>query len=621
VNWIPVIAEQPGTTSPILLRGVPGYAPVYSPLQTAGLPVRGGYDADGFGVVVIGQRLYKFDATDNLLDLGTIPGIQRVSFSHNQVAGGVQIAIANGTGGYVYDTSNSTFQQITDDAFPGARTFGYLDSYIIGVEPGGNYWFVSALADATSYSTLDRYQAESEPDRIMTALVSHSDVVILGARTTEFWFDAGTQTDTFQRRDGTGFEIGCSSSFAAVNLDNTVYWRGNDGSAYRLAGYTPERISTGPVEQAWARCDPSQCYAMTYVDRGHKIVYFTHPDGETFGFDAATQLWHRRQSYRMNRWRPSCLFNYSGKWYAGDFTNGSIALLDWGWNTENGQPLIAERSTTVIQDDRNRFRLNAVEVLFDSQKSKPSTSLLSIAGDLPNGYVNDTIDFKYVVSATLLPAAVSITSGALPTGTTMDNKGHVTGQVTAGGTYTWTATVTDAKGNTAHVDDSANFTIVQAAQLSDWKYLQVDDSDNTDRSAVDFDDSSWSTGTAPFGAWYDGTTTLPAAHSYNAAFSATFATTWNVDTRLWLRRTLSLTVVPVNGIKITYYMDDHFSLYVNGKGVFDSADNPSGGTGSTFVVAAPNLVEGDNCIAILCHDEEPPEDGSVTYFDMFMEGA
>lgn len=370
VNWIPVNAEQPGTTTPIMLRGAPGMAVVVTGSQPAGLPVRGGYDADGFCVVVIGQTLYRFDGTSSLTELGTIPGIQRVSFSHNQVAGGVQIAIANGTGGYVYDTSNSSFQQITDDGFPGSKAFAYMDSYILGVDPGGNFWYNSDLADATSYNTNNRYEAESEPDRIQTNLVSHEDVVVLGARTTEFWYDAGTDTDTFQRRDGTGFEIGCVSPWAAVNLDNTVYWRGNDDSAYRLRGYTAERISIAPVEQAWAKSDPSQCFAMIFVDRGHKIVYWTQPDGQTFGYDAATGLWHRRQSHLLNRWRANCLFSFKNAWYAGDYTNGNLYRLSWRVNTENGQPLVAERTTTVMQADRNRFRLHAFEVVIDAQESE-----------------------------------------------------------------------------------------------------------------------------------------------------------------------------------------------------------------------------------------------------------
>lgn len=459
VNWLPVAAEKPGTTSPMLLRGVPGLQTVVASGQSAGLPVRGGYDADGFCVVVIGQSLYRFDGSATTL-LGTIPGIQRVQFAHNQVAGGVQIAIATGTGGYVYDTAAQTLAQITDDAFPGAKSFAYMDSYIIGVDPTGNFWFNSDLANATSYNALNRYEAESEPDRIQTLLVSHEDVVIFGARTTEFWYDSGANINTFQRRDGTGFEIGCVSPWAAVNLDNTVYWRGHDGSAYRLDGYTAQRISTGPIEQDWAKSDPSQCFAMTFVDRGHKIVYWTQPDGKTWGYDVATGEWHRRASHLMDRWRANCLFRHKTTWYAGDYTNGQLYALGWKVNTEGGNPLVAERTTTVMQDDRNRFRFNAVEVVMDAQDSAVPIGFapFAIIGNLPGGAASVAIDFHYSLTGGATPYGnASIISGALPTGLSIDATAHVTGTVTAGGAYAWEVGAADGAGTAASLTDSATF--------------------------------------------------------------------------------------------------------------------------------------------------------------------
>lgn len=167
-------------------------------------------------------------------------------------------------------------------------------------------------------------------------------------------------------------EVGAASQFAIVKLDNTVFWAGNDGVLYRLNGYTPERISTAPIEQAISRCDLSKCFAMVYADRGHKIVYFTFPDGNTWGYDVATQLWHRRASYGMQRWRVNTLANWKGAWYAGDYTNGALYTVEWGINTENGAPLVSERVSTVIQGDQNRFQLNAVELVLDCQQSRPS---------------------------------------------------------------------------------------------------------------------------------------------------------------------------------------------------------------------------------------------------------
>jgi hypothetical protein len=115
---------------------------------------------------------------------------------------------------------------------------------------------------------------------------------------------------------------------------------------------------------------------------------------------------------------------------------------------------------------------------------------------------------------------------------------------------------------------------------------------------------------------------LPGATTFDSRFATAFGTNWDTSSRLWLRRTLTLSAVPADGIDITYYMDDHFTIYVNGTQVFSStADNPTGGAGSTFTVTDSNLVVGDNVIAIICHDEEPPASESVTYFDMFLESA
>jgi hypothetical protein len=292
-----------------------------------------------------------------------------VSITHNQITGGSQIVIANGTAGYVYNTVDGSFAQITDAGFPGAKSVDYIDSYIVGVEPGGRYWFNSALADATSYNTLDEYEAEAAPDPIVGLIVSHSEVIVFGTRTMEFFYDSGANTTTFQRRNGVQTEVGAASQFAIVKLDNTIYWLGNDGLVYRLEGYIPVRISLQPIEQQIARTDISKCFAMVYEDRGHKIVYFTFADGLTWGYDVSTQMWHRRKSYGLKRWRVNTLTKWGTKWYAGDYTDGSLCTLEWGINEENGAPLVAERVASVMAEDFNRFRLNAVELSVDSQKS------------------------------------------------------------------------------------------------------------------------------------------------------------------------------------------------------------------------------------------------------------
>lgn len=364
VNLIPEVAGTGDALSPVGLRSAPGLA---SFATTENAPVRGLYDVEGTLFGVVGRTLYRV-RSGLVTSLGTIPGVDRVSIAHNQITGGNEVVIANGSTGYVYNTVTEALAQITDPGFIGAKVVDYADQYIVGVEPMGRFWFHSDLAAATSYNTLDRYEAEGEPDRIVTLVVTHGDVLVLGKRTGEFFYNTGAATNTFARRDGTSMEVGCASAHAARRLDNSTIWLGNDGVVYRLDGYSPRRISTHAIEQALSRGALSDAFAFTYNDRGHAIYYLTVPDGQTWGYDVSTDLWHRRQSKGMTRWRVSALVRSDGRWIAGDAFDGSLYTLDWTIATERGEPMDCRRVAGPLHDNGNRLGLNALRVDIDTGK-------------------------------------------------------------------------------------------------------------------------------------------------------------------------------------------------------------------------------------------------------------
>lgn len=373
-NYLPVNAERNGTRSGSLLKSVPGLV-TFCDLGT-NAPIRGAHNAEGLFLVVSGNSLFSVSPKGVATNLGTIPGVGRVSMAHNQITGGNQIAIANGLSGYVYDTVKGTLSQITDPSFVGAICFDYIDSYIAGVEPGKRFWFTSALADATSYNTLDQYEAEGAPDPIVGLIVTHREVWVMGSRTIEPFIDDGTATGTFQRAYGMVMERGLASTFAMALLDNSVFWLGNDGVVYRAMGYQPVRVSTFPIEEAIAECNIAQAFAFTFEDEGHKVFYLTFPDGMTWGFDVASGEWHRRQSYGLRRWRLNTLTNWNGGWYGGDYSNGKIYALDWNTQSENGSILEKRRVTGYLSDDGNRIVVDGL--LLTIETGEPSAQDTSI---------------------------------------------------------------------------------------------------------------------------------------------------------------------------------------------------------------------------------------------------
>lgn len=365
INYLPEYAEQAGTRSKGKLRGAPGWTGTFADTGTD-LPIRGAHNAEGVFLVVAGTHLKQINTNGTVTDRGTIPGISRVSMAHNQITGGSQVAISNGSSGYVYNTVDLTLTQITDEGFIGAKCFEYVDSYIVGIEPLGRFGFTSDLADALSYSTLDRYEAEGSPDKIVGQIVSHREWWMMGERTIEPFRNTGATTNTWARTDGLVMERGLAATFAVAILDNSVFWLGDDGSVYRAQGYTPQRISTMPIEQAIAACNLSLAFAFTYESEGHKVFYLTFPDGPTLGFDVSTGKWHSRISKDLARWRINTLTNWNGGWYAGDFRNGLIYRLDWNACREGDDELSCERITGVLAGQQNSIGVHGVQPVFDT---------------------------------------------------------------------------------------------------------------------------------------------------------------------------------------------------------------------------------------------------------------
>lgn len=348
VNYIYVKADVPGGRSASLLRGLPGLTAFGT---ATGTPVRGLRNVEGNLYAVRGNDLSQVAVDGTATSLGPISGVGLVSMTDNEISGGHQLAIGTGPSGFVYNTVTNALVPITDPGFPGTPIFEFIDNYVIGMDPLGKFWFESDLANALSYNTMDRQEAESAPDDIVTLIVNHSEVWVMGGRTIDPFIDNGTATGTFVRAPGIVIEQGCAARFSAVVLDNAVFWLGNDGIVYKSNGYTPVRKSTHAIEQEIRDLDWSQAFAFTWTDGGHKVYYLTFPDGHTWGYDCATDLWHRRESYRLHRWRISALVFWNGVWIAGDYETGQLYKLDWDNYTENGEDLVAERTTGVLSNN------------------------------------------------------------------------------------------------------------------------------------------------------------------------------------------------------------------------------------------------------------------------------
>ena len=469
VNYFVERASSDGFLTPLELRDAPGLKPyVYvSGPAIGGIPagpVRGSHDCEGKQFHVMGSTLYHVTNNGFAIPLGAIPGTQRVNMAHNQIVGGNEVIITTGTpNGYVYNTVTQVFARITDPGYPGGGSVDYMDTYLLSVEPYGRYWYWSDQASATSYNTLNRTEAEADPDSIVALAVNAFEVVIFGQQTVEFFYNAGgINGNTFKsKRVMNGH--GCAARDSVVKLDNTLFWLGVDGILYRLNGYQAQPISSPQFTQRIQGKNWAKAYAYSFEDRGHVAYIITFPDGETFVYDVPTQATTRLESYGLTRWRASTLIKTGGKWIAGDFQAGKLYELDWAYPMEGeGTPMVRERITGNTFNAHNKIEIPLLELLFQTgtpevepvmfvEQPEPPT----ITGAAPDGSIGIAYDgYAYTVAGTA-PLTVTLRSGVLPPGITINSAGVLSATApTAIGAYPFTLRVTDGNGLYVELTDT-----------------------------------------------------------------------------------------------------------------------------------------------------------------------
>lgn len=137
-----------------------------------------------------------------------------------------------------------------------------------------------------------------------------------------------------------------------------------------------------------------------------------------------------------------------------------------------------------------------------------------------------------------------------------------------------------------------------------WRYLVVPNSDNVNRSAPGFNDSSWATGRAPFA---DKFFASPGAYG----FPTTPATVVPQSQKVWMRTTLQLKSVPPN-MRFEAFVDNDCIVYVNGVQVLQV-----GGENAAYydrTIPGSAFVQGTNYIAVVGWDRHSGS-GNWFWFD------
>jgi hypothetical protein len=334
-------------------------------------PVYGSITLGNFLYVVCGLGFYQIDSSKTATLKGNLGGTpDRVMMTHNRTQ--ITILLSNGDA-YYYDTVGDTFAQITDPDYQPSSSVTTLNGFTIFSKENSDQFFISALNDTTSYSSLDFATAESEPDNIVRVYAVNNELWIFGESTIEIWGNTGNATFPFERIRGTYIEVGCQAKFSICHDQEGIFWLGDDNSIYQGIGYQAKRISTHPIEYKIENYSVrNDAFAFFYIQEGHRFYTLSFDDADkTWCYDTTTELWHERSSRNPSnsqneRWRINSLSFFAGLNLVGDKNTGKIYELDLNTYTEDGKEIVSEVISATIFKNYSRMHSNRLTLVMDT---------------------------------------------------------------------------------------------------------------------------------------------------------------------------------------------------------------------------------------------------------------
>jgi hypothetical protein len=381
VNWYRLITKSPGDISLISLRGSVG---IEQKLTTGDLTQvnRGSHVKAGKAYFLNGETLVRIDITfDEFgemiftpVTIGTIPGDERVSMADN----GVQLMVlVPGGKGYIITTGTpETLTEIVDASFTAngnPQHVRFNNSFFV-VTTDTKKFIRSDANDGTSWSALNVFSAESDPDIITAIHTSNNRVYIGGSETIEEFNFNGT---IYQR---TGFFIdkGISAPFAVESTNKSFMWIGageNESPAiWRLVGNTPVKISTTVIDkvlQGFSAEEIEQAFSYSFAQDGAYFIGFSFPT-VTFEFNTVTDKWNERKSQIINskgiteviRWRVNSVAFVNPMLLCGDSQDGRVGSISPDIYSEYNCEIIRTCTIQPLTNQGNSISISELEPTF-----------------------------------------------------------------------------------------------------------------------------------------------------------------------------------------------------------------------------------------------------------------
>jgi hypothetical protein len=367
-------AEVPGTKSQIALFGTPGKN------LFANLPgetkVPSQFEVNGRWFAA-GANLWEGFSNGTVINRGNIGP---PPFTPTQItANNTQLVVLNNGNLFVMTLATNVLVPVNMAQFNGpVLQIGFIDGYILAILQNSQTFQQSNLEDATTWSGLNISTNTYFPDNFTSMICDHREMWIWSGKKALVYYNVGAGFPVFIPIQGAFLEVGCGSTFATVQADNSIFWLSQDerGSliAYRANGYTGERKSTHAQELAWQiQGSPygADAVGFTYQEYGHTFweIYFPTAN-QTWVYDIASGYWHQRGFWKA----PTGTYNADramshayvfGMHLVGDWATGNIYQMSSQFFTDFGNPIRGYRTSPTVSKNNEWIYFDSFELDMD----------------------------------------------------------------------------------------------------------------------------------------------------------------------------------------------------------------------------------------------------------------
>lgn len=361
-NWY-VESNPEGAEYPFSLYPTPGTA-LWKTVSTGGT-LRGMKRMGKDLYVVVDNELWVYDINGTGTYIGSISGTRKVRMqgdgTHMGIATEYELFAANRSG-------------VTLLSLVGIIDITYQDGFTIFLEgESQNVWF-SDVGDMLTIGGTSFTQKDRLPDNNKAILMDHGETIVWGEESGEVLYNAGESPVPFVRVPQGFFEVGTYSTGSPAKYRNIVYWLGNDGVVYRLAGYTPEPISTSGIEaliDAQTEEHKKEAEGFIYSQRSHHFYVLNFPS-LTLVFDIKEGRWHERSSTNKPRWVGQFYEKFAGKHLVTDYASNKILELKTDVFTDEGTYIRRRSDMPQFHGKGGRRAFGALYLDFEAGKGLSS---------------------------------------------------------------------------------------------------------------------------------------------------------------------------------------------------------------------------------------------------------